>query len=86
MLVYILCVFGVSVLLASKSLSPGHATTPAFDAAAAAARAPAEASWEGGEEEEDDEPLDETDPLFVATLRIAGGDREAALRMLEESE
>ena len=34
--------------------------------------------------DEDDEALDENDPLWIATLKVCNGDRAAALRMLDD--
>jgi hypothetical protein len=33
---------------------------------------------------EDEDALDETDPLWIATLKVSKGDREAALRLLDD--
>mmetsp|Transcript_23587 Transcript_23587/g.18033 ORF Transcript_23587/g.18033 Transcript_23587/m.18033 type:complete len:603 (+) Transcript_23587:66-1874(+) len=34
--------------------------------------------------EESEEAIDETDPLWIATLKVTGGDRERALKLLED--
>eukprot|EP00752_Nemacystus_decipiens_P012253 g10861.t1 len=71
-------------------------SSPPPAAAAAAAAAPAasqggveeskdqsqEQACAGGEEGEDD--IDENDPLWKATLQVAGGDRTEAIKMLED--
>ncbi|KAG5182302.1 Sup35, eukaryotic translation termination factor eRF3 [Tribonema minus] len=45
--------------------------------------AAAKIASQAGEGSDDEEPIDETDPLWQVTLRIAGGDRARAKRMLE---
>lgn len=39
---------------------------------------------EEDDEDDEDEPLDENDPLWIATLKVSDGDREAALRLLDD--
>lgn len=38
----------------------------------------------GNCDDDDNEPLDESDPLWIATLKLANGDRAAALKMLQD--
>lgn len=74
--------------LISFIIQPQKSVPPSPSPAAPAPEpAPAEAAAEDnaeGEDEGNDEPLDENDPLWKAVFKIAGGDRKATLKMLED--
>eukprot|EP00635_Sarcinochrysidales_sp_CCMP3193_P004044 CAMPEP_0118910670 /NCGR_PEP_ID=MMETSP1166-20130328/12707_1 /TAXON_ID=1104430 /ORGANISM="Chrysoreinhardia sp, Strain CCMP3193" /LENGTH=94 /DNA_ID=CAMNT_0006850137 /DNA_START=53 /DNA_END=334 /DNA_ORIENTATION=+ len=45
--------------------------------------APPQESWEDDDDDGDD-AIDESDPLWLLTLKLANGDRGKALKMLED--
>ena len=55
--------------------------TPTFPMPPPPPEPPAQESWEEDDEAED---IDETDPLWQVTLKIANGDRAEALKLLED--
>jgi hypothetical protein len=46
--------------------------------------APVESNEKEDKGEEDEDALDENDPLWIATLKVSNGDRQAALRLLDD--
>ena len=64
--------------------SPAPVPAPAAVTSTAAAPPPAPATVLAPQSSASEEEIDEDDPLWQATLKICGGDREAALRRLED--
>jgi peptide chain release factor subunit 3 len=75
----------VSLSAAPKPVSLSAAADPPKPVSLSAAPAPvAKAPEPEPEEDEDDDEIDETDPLWIATLKMAGGDREKCIKLLED--